>query len=83
MKETCETDSCFWSSDTGAECIEDPDTVESHNPSVSAIVSESGPECFPNFKIGALCGTHPELEGAMRCDDTCSNIVCDHHPLDV
>lgn len=64
-------------------CSVEPDTAEPHNPRVSAIVSKSGPECFPNFKIGAFCGTDPELEGAMRCDDTCSNIVCDQYPLDV
>lgn len=73
--------SCFWHKATGkAECIEDePD--ETTIPGVPGIALESNSECSPNFKIGALCGTDPEIEGEMRCDDTCRNVVCDYQPL--
>lgn len=72
---------CFWDKGTGeAECVEDEDD-ETTILWVQGIALEPNSGCFPNFKIGALCGTDPEIEGEMRCDDTCTNIVCDYQPL--
>lgn len=83
---------CDYDRDTGkAKCIldedddedEEPETVEYNAPGTAAIASESNPGCLPSFRIGASCGSDPKLEGTMRCDDTCSNVVCDHQPLDM
>lgn len=80
------TDDCYcdWDEDTGkAQCILDEETVEHSKPGTASIASESNAPCLPTFRIGASCGSDPGLEGTMRCDETCTNVVCDHQPLDM
>ena len=81
MTETCAPNSCWWDMDTAkAKCLEEPETVGALMPGAPAIAFESNPGCLPTFRIGASCGSDGALEGRMRCDDTCSNVVRDRQP---
>ncbi|KAI7784880.1 hypothetical protein LA080_008911 [Diaporthe eres] len=80
LKETCVPHSCTWVIDwrtdtTTAICPSETETVEFSTSGDAAVESQPNPGCLPTFRVGASCGSNPELEGAMRCDDTCSNVA--------